>query len=1043
MKKINFSTLRFQQGKSDKVYEVDLIEQTSSQAERYFINFRYGRTGSNLREGTKTTQPVSLEQAEQLLASVIVSKINKGYEVTAGHNPLEDVQAEPIEKIALDGADSEKHQQIVYQRFLESREVNSENNRCNRLIWRLGELAMVEAVPALLETLKKTKTKSEIRIYSLVWALGRCKANSAFNVVNSIAQSNEYPSHIQRMALQAAWHLLPDEEQADYLDGYYQNLPTSLRMIVENSEHHSEHRSENQAQALLRWAKKHKSKKRDKKDQSDFWLVCVYLKAKSDAALRQSLLDLCSIAPLQFGSAWLIRLFFKVAEFELDAELLAVLTVRIETSAKRYYDWNSSHYKNQTWQHSGREYFRLRSWRLLRRLGELNDPHYVLVAAALLGQYDDEYSKVKSIKKYFWDEGYRSETYKLPRFSSHIAFQHVLNFNSENCLPMPSGKYWYQKTDTPETQRVEAFPHLWDQQPSAFVDCLAASRSGEVHHFALRGLADHPSVLATVSVDDWVRVFCSPFSASAIFAREQLEKFHSAALTQMNVLRKMIHAETLDARAYTQQLLASVPDDELLANVDWHIDLITSVYADNREQAKHHHNRYPEAGEKQQLLLAKLVSYAQQISSDNIPENEILQSLRWHITTPLVDTTKTLSYSVIEDLIKHSVVEVQRLGAAILVARKDKPSEIPEAIFIALIESEDPEIKAAGVNLLGNMKDSELAEMTELLASLLVSTDKPVRIQAQQIIQRIAKSNDEFNDNILPQLVDEAFKAEPAEGAHEQMVECITKDLESAWKSVEKDQLWRLLMAQSRTAQRVGAVILQPRPYLEYTVKQWARLGKHLSQTTRQWARDAYTNHLSKVRDDLTSGLRLLDTGWLDTRNFALEYFRENMTERDWTEDHLVFLCDSTRDDVQRLGRDLLREFFKEEQGESYLLKLSQHPTRNVQLFASEFLQNHAADKPLVIRQLKQYFITVLSSVNQARVAKDRVLSFLLVEARKDKGVAEQVSELLDRQSVTIAIQDKAGLIQAMLSLKQQYPDIKLPLTSTSLPIRGAQQEVM
>ena len=54
-----------------------------------------------------------------------------------------------------------------------------------------------------------------------------------------------------------------------------------------------------------------------------------------------------------------------------------------------------------------------------------------------------------------------------------------------------------------------------------------------------------------------------------------------------------------------------------------------------------------------------------------------------------------------------------------------------------------------------------------------------------------------------------------------------------------------------------------------------------------------------------------------------------------------------------------------------------------------------------------------------------------------------KVSELLDRQSVTIAIQDKAGLIQAMLSLKQQYPDIKLPLTSTSLPIRGAQQEVM
>ncbi|PWQ93568.1 hypothetical protein [Leucothrix arctica] len=1030
MKKINFSNLSFQEGKSDKVYEVDLIEQMSRESERYFVNFRYGHRGANLREGTKTTQPVSLEQAEQLFASVVVSKMNKGYVVTSGDNPLEDAQSEVTDSIAIDPADISKHQQTVYQRFLESRDNKSEEGRCNRLIWRLGELEMASAVPALLDTLHKTKLKEVIRTYSLIWSLGRCKDSAAFETVNNIAQSNEYALHIRRMALQAAWHLSPPTEQAGFLEECFKQVPTSLQTLSD-------------ASALLAWAQEHKSKKYRTKDQSDFWFVCLYLKAKSDPSLRQSLLELCRIAPLEFGSTWLIRLFFKVAEFELDAELLAVLTMRIETSSKRYYDWNTSRYENQTWQHSGREYFRLRSWRLLRRLGELNNPNYVPVAAALLQQYDDDNSQIRSIKKYSWDGGYRTETFKLPRFSGHIAFQHALNLNSENCRPMPSGKYWYKKTDTEETKRVEAFPHLWDQQPAAFIDCLARSRSAEVHHFALRGLADHPAVLPMVSVNDWVRVLCSAFSASVVFARTQLEKYHSAALTNMDVLRKITRAQTLEARTYAHELLARVPDNQLLNNVDWHVDLITSVYADNREQAKGYHNRYPHAGEKQQLLLGKLVSYAQHIGNDNIPEDDILQSLRWNITTPLADTTKTLSFSVIRDLIKHPVIEVQRLGAAILVARKDKPSDIPEDVFLALIESEDPEIRAAGVNLLGNMKDSELAEMTELLASLLVSTDKPVRIQAQQIIQRIAKSNNSFNAEVLPLLIDEAFKAEPDEGVHDQMVECITHDLESAWKTVDKDQLWRLLMAQSRTAQRVGAVILQPRPYREYTVKQWARLGKHLSQTTRQWARDAYTNNVSKVRDDLTSGLRLLDTGWLDTRSFALEYFRENMTERDWTEDHFVFLCDSTRDDVQRLGRDLLREFFKEEQGESYLLKLSQHPTRNVQLFASEFLQNHAAGKPVVIRELNQYFITVLSSVNQARVAKDRVLSFLLAEARKDKAVAEQVSELLDRQSVTVAIQDKAGLIQAMLSLKQQYPDIKLPLTATPLPIRGTQQEVM
>ena len=168
MKKINFSNLSFQEGKSDKVYEVDLVEQMSRESERYYVNFRYGRRGANLREGTKTTQPVSLEQAEQLFDSVIVSKVNKGYIVASGHNPLEDVQFDTATSIELDvTTDFTQQQDIVYRHFLNSRNNKSESGRSNRLIWRLGELAMVDAVPALLETLQSTKPKEEFQLYPL------------------------------------------------------------------------------------------------------------------------------------------------------------------------------------------------------------------------------------------------------------------------------------------------------------------------------------------------------------------------------------------------------------------------------------------------------------------------------------------------------------------------------------------------------------------------------------------------------------------------------------------------------------------------------------------------------------------------------------------------------------------------------------------------------------------------------------------------------------------------------------------------------------
>jgi len=77
MKLIKQSQLHFQDGTSDKVYEVDLCEVGN---ETYLVNFRYGRRGLQLREGTKTDLPVSLEEAEKVFKKLVESKTKKGYQ---------------------------------------------------------------------------------------------------------------------------------------------------------------------------------------------------------------------------------------------------------------------------------------------------------------------------------------------------------------------------------------------------------------------------------------------------------------------------------------------------------------------------------------------------------------------------------------------------------------------------------------------------------------------------------------------------------------------------------------------------------------------------------------------------------------------------------------------------------------------------------------------------------------------------------------------------------------------------------------------------
>jgi hypothetical protein len=76
--------------------------------------------------------------------------------------------------------------------------------------------------------------------------------------------------------------------------------------------------------------------------------------------------------------------------------------------------------------------------------------------------------------------------------------------------------------------------------------------------------------------------------------------------------------------------------------------------------------------------------------------------------------------------------------------------------------------------------------------------------------------------------------------------------------------------------------------------------------------------------------------------------------------------------------------------------------------------------------------------VNKARVAKDRVLTFLAQEAVKSEESAMIVAEILARQSATIAIGDKATTIEMMLAIHRNYPQIPLPLAVKRLEVRGA-----
>ena len=83
MKLVKQLKLYFQEGTSDKVYEIDLCES----GDGFLVNFRYGRRGAALKEGTKTIFPVPLSEAEKVFTALENEKRKKGY-VAAGEAPI-------------------------------------------------------------------------------------------------------------------------------------------------------------------------------------------------------------------------------------------------------------------------------------------------------------------------------------------------------------------------------------------------------------------------------------------------------------------------------------------------------------------------------------------------------------------------------------------------------------------------------------------------------------------------------------------------------------------------------------------------------------------------------------------------------------------------------------------------------------------------------------------------------------------------------------------------------------------------------------------
>ncbi|MBD2540947.1 WGR domain-containing protein [Coleofasciculus sp. FACHB-SPT36] len=1036
MELIQRTTLLYQAGSSDKVYEVDLCKTGEN---RYLVNFRYGRRGTTLKEGTKTVQAVPLAQAQRVFDKLVDSQIQKGYrDVTAGA-VSEPAAPAPVQTASNVPITSDPRHQAILNRL-----ANRDNRKwpLERAIWRAGELKIREATPLLIQLIG---TGEALRDYCIAWALGWCGDESTIPFVRELSQHKSVAEFVCRIAWEALFKLSDEQTQGQMRSEKIEQLPLELRDLARNGT------AETFATTL-----------RDYLNSSDYrrFSVLDTIYQIDNQYVRPALLDILCETPFKSNYFQRIRHIFKMAEYRHDAEVFGILAYAFEKepgtfnnqqtgwqwdSVKReYYSTGKRHTEElkspqskKAYSQQTREYLRRRVWRTLKTLGEESDSNYINLAVNILLQYsDDDAQPAKQSTFRRWNgqrRSYESFTRGWDTYAGYLIFNHILYENSPRYASHP--KAWrcqdgYKPGDPEPQVREEAFSELWQQNPAALVQLLIESDCRPVHHFAVKALRVCKEFCDSLDTDTLIKFLNKPYEITAEFGFLLARDRYDPAQPNSTLVLALANCAFPEARTQAYRWIEQ-QREFFFESSDFIAGLVTSQQADTRAFARRLLSSSILTDTTARVLIGRIIAAVLALEPTQTDSSrEISETLLLCFAPQL----RNLGFGVILDLLNHPMQEIQELGARILLNHDIRAVDLPPDLIELLLASPYESVRGIGVRIFGQLPDERLLSDRILIVSMAINAVADIRNAIRPVIRRLATNQLNFSAELAADLIDILITPERHEGVHKYLLGLLREDIPGWMSNISKERAMQLLRAKSSVAQELGGLVLQEnsaRFLPDFETSEIVKLANHEILSVREAAREMFLKTLNRIRtnsQEMLSAVRLLESKWDDSREFASRIFSTDFTHEDWTPEVMVSVCDSIREDVRFFGRDLVTRNFKETDGQEYLLKFSEHPSTDMQTFATNYLENHAVNNYQGLRQLTPYFISVLSGVNRGRVAKQRIFAFLDTEAQKSEEAAQIVAGILTRQSVTMAIGDKATAIQIMLKIQKAYPQISLPI---------------
>jgi len=1002
--------LRSVQGTTQAVFEIDLCELGP---DRFVVNFRYGKQGKRLTDGTKTTLPVRRVEADRVVASLIRERRKKGYvdasAPVGGLIGAPPASTTPARSIPTPAPTITDPRAAIIVGLLQYPRTCRPSFPLHRVVWRAGELRIPEAAPALRNlllngdrALKVSRHNPPWR-YALVWALARCQDPANIPVLAALHADTDRSPTVRRIAeLALSDHLSGSDAQA-FADQVQARLPNLIADAITACDIDA-------LRTELALYLKH-----GPEDRHDV-LYTLYLHGLG--ASRAMVLEQLKTIPLRRPGFRAVRRIFKAAELRGDGEVFGVVAHRFETT-RAGDSWAPR--SEKAYLPATRVFFRRRVWRTLRRLGEVGSPEYIDLAMGVLLAFSDDDTTGPN------GDGL-ARLWCLAQILYRGHPQVRVNQRSLS-VTVPAGSRG--------AVRAEAYPQLWDTHPEALVTLMVRSACGPVHQFAAAAFRALPAEWGLVGNAPLIAILGQAYETTVALGVDLAITRHNAARPDRPVIAALANCMVARGRKQAQDWISANPR-EFFADVGFTAGLILSPHADTRAFVRRALGSTLVTSADGQQIVAHVLAALLSGERDAASTSELLGDVGPLLLTEFASVTRGLSVAVIGDLLEHPLESVQGLGVALLLAHDTRPADLPAEVLAAPMLSAHASVRAAGVQLFGGLPDATLLERRAVLVDLCLNPHHEVRQAASPIIGRLGRQHPEFAEAVLVALIDALNEPEAQDGLHAEAVALIRRELQAALGHVALPPIWKLLQAPSSAAQELGGLLLE-RNVAPAELEVWrvAKLASHDILSVRHAAWEIYRQSVPRLRSEMAAAVLILDAKWEDSREFAFDFFGQHFGAEELTPKLLVSICDSVRPDVQQFGRGLVTRFFADADGATYLLELSQHPVASMQLFATNYLEQFASRHPARVLALRPYFATVLAGINKGRVAKKRVLSFLQHQAALDAQVAEMAAALVSELSLTISVEYKAAAIEILNEIRVRHPEVPVPLTLRSPPTRG------